>query len=208
MRELDIPFEEQLTPFSNEADVSPFEHFSPTAQVPCLYDADTAIWDSLAICEYLAEVHDGVWPADRLVRGWARSVTAEMHSGFEVLRTLCGMSVGVRVKLHNIPAGLVSDVRRIEEIWQQGLSRFGGPFLAGASFSAVDAFFAPVVFRWQTYDLIVNEDAAAYCRRILSLPSMQQWQHSALQETWRDASHDDEMSRYGQVVEDLRQSAG
>ena len=90
MTELNIPFEERLTPFSNDLNFRPFKHLSPTAKVPCLYDGDVAIWDSLAICEYLAEAHEGVWPDDRLVRAWARSVAAEMHSASIVVAAFAG----------------------------------------------------------------------------------------------------------------------
>jgi len=208
MTELNIPFEETLIPFSNDSNDRPFKHFSPTAKVPCLYDGDVAIWDSLAICEYLAEAHEQVWPDDRPVRAWARSVAAEMHSGFDGLRTLCGMNVGVRIKLHDIPANLVRDAQRIDEIWREGLSRFGGPYLTGTAFSAVDAFFAPVVFRCQTYDLSMTKDANAYCKLLLSLSSMQKWESAALNETWRDADHESEILQYGQIVADMRQAAG
>jgi glutathione S-transferase len=207
MAELGIPFEEILTPFSNDSNRRPFAHFSPTAKVPCLYDGEIAVWDSLAICEYLAEVHGRVWPEDRTVRAWARCVAAEMHSGFDCLRSLCGMNVGVRIRLHEVPADLVRDIDRIDDIWREGLSRFGGPFLTGAAFCAVDAFFAPVVFRCQTYDLAISKQANAYCRQLLTLSSMQAWESAALSETWRDDSHESEILRYGRIVEDRRQVA-
>lgn len=107
----------------------------------------------MAITEYLAEQHPGVWPADAKTRAWARCAAAEMHSGFTALRNTCSMSCGVRVKMNEISPALRNDINRIGELWQEGLTRFGGPFLAGKQFSAVDAFFAPVVFRIKTYQL-------------------------------------------------------
>ena len=208
MTELNIPFEEILTPFCSEPGISPFYDFSPTAMVPCLYDADTGVWDSLAICEYLAEDCPGVWPADRKVRAWARSVVAEMHSGFTCLRNLCGMNIGVTVRLHDTPEELLAEVRRIDQIWQQGLAHSGGPFLTGEDFSAVDAFFAPVVFRCRTYDLPVGKDSAGYLKMMLSLDGMLQWESAALSETWRDESHELELHQCGKVIRDLRHSQG
>jgi glutathione S-transferase len=150
MRELDLPFEEQLTPFGGGGPEG-FRAFSPSGKVPCLIDGDTVVWDSLAITEYLAEIAPRVWPADPRARAWARSAAAEMHSGFQNLRGTCGMNCGLRVEIAPLPAGVVQDLARIDALWNEGLQRFGGPFLAGATFTGVDAFFAPVAFRVQSY---------------------------------------------------------
>ena len=147
MRERGIAFEEVLRPFVEGGSHAAFVAFSPTGKVPCLLDGGTVVWDSLAIVEYLAERHAGVWPADPLARAWARCAAAEMHSGFGVLRNECSMTVGLRLELHRVSDGLRSELARLEELWGEGLARFGGPFLAGAAFTAVDAFFVPVAGR-------------------------------------------------------------
>ena len=167
------------------------------------------MWDSLAITEYLAERHPGVWPVDPMARAWARCAAAEMHSGFGVLRTHCSMSCGLRVRLaDDLLQALRTDIARIDELWGEGLARFGGPFLAGSALGAVDAFFAPVAFRIQTYQLAMGEKAAAYAQRLLELPAMQHWYADALRETWRDQEHEDEVKQSGIVVADLRAPAG
>lgn len=204
LRELDVSFTEHLLIFGQPSSWEGFTRISPSGKVPCLIDAGTAVWDSLAIAEYLAEKHARVWPADPVARAWARSAAAEMHSGFNELRQCCSMSCGVRVRLQGLGVGLASDLARIEALWRDGLDRFGGPFLAGANFTAVDAFYAPVAFRVQTYGLALKTHAAAYASRLLGLPSMRHWYDSALNETARDDAHDAEVKRMGCIVEDLR----
>ncbi|WP_049854330.1 glutathione S-transferase family protein [Dickeya fangzhongdai] len=204
LKALDIPFEEVLTPFATSPVQTAFKAFSPTGKVPCLTDGDITVWDSLAITEYLAENHPSVWPQDNAARAWARSAAAEMHSGFSALRNQCSMSCGIRVKLHAITPALQNDVARLNQLWQEGIQRFGGPFLAGAQFSAVDAFFAPVVFRAQTYGLTLTGEAERYAQHLLAQPAMQLWYQQALAETWREASHEEEVSEWGQIVQDWR----
>lgn len=203
MQQRDIPFEERLSAFGSR----PFREFSPSGRVPCLHDAGVVVWDSLAIVEYLAERHAGVWPADPQARAWARCAAAEMHSGFGVLRQHCGMNCGVSVRLHDLPTALKQDIARIDELWTEGLARFGGPFLAGAEFTAVDAFFAPVAFRVNTYGLGLGPAAAGYAQRLLGLPAMQRWYAEALREPWRDEAHEEDIKQYGTCVEDKRLSA-
>ena len=201
MSELGIPFEETLVPFG----AGPaFRTVSPSGRVPCLHDGDAVVWDSLAIVEYLADDHPAVWPSNRTARAWARSASAEMHSGFAALRTQCGMICGVRIRLHEIGGGLKADVDRIGELWSEGLDRFGGPFLAGNTFTAVDAFFAPVAFRVQTYGLALPDPAAAYVERLLALPSMRRWYDASLAESWREDKYEQETLRYGELIDDFR----
>ena len=200
LRELGIPFEEKLMPFHGAA----FGTFSPSGKVPCLVDGAITVWDSLAITEYLAEAHPEVWPAGRAARVFARCAAAEMHSGFMALRTQCGMNCGVRVQLRRVDDALARDLARLNKLWDDGLTRFGGPFLAGAKFTAADAFYAPVAFRIQTYAPPLEAAADAYARRLLALPSMREWYASALAETWRDAGHDAEVAQWGKITEDLR----
>jgi len=204
MSELGIPFEEKFVPFGQGSNWQVFRTFSPNGRVPCLQDGDTTVWDSLAIAEYLAERHAGVWPSDDAARTWARCAAAEMHSGFGTLREQCGMNCGIRVRLREVGPVLKAEIARINELWNQGLARFGGPFLAGKAFTAVDAFFAPVVFRVLTYGLPLDGAAADYVKRMLALPSMRRWYEAALAETWRDEAHEEETLRFGDVTEDLR----
>ncbi len=204
MKHLGLPFDEQLVVFGEGSNWDAFRRFSPNGRVPCLRDGEMAVWDSLAIAEYLAESYASVWPSHRTARAWARCAAAEMHSGFSTLRNECGMNCGIRVRLHAIGPALQADVARINELWSEGLSRFGGPFLAGGDFTAVDAFFAPVVFRFQTYGLPADEAVAAYVQRMLALPAMREWYTAALAEPWRDRAHEAETHRYGEVVEDFR----
>jgi glutathione S-transferase len=204
MSELNIPFREELRSFSDGSNWDAFRTFSPSGKVPCLVDGEIAVWDSLAIAEYLAERYAKVWPQAPAARAWARSAAAEMHSGFGVLRDRCTMNCGLRVRLREMPAALNKDVARIDELWQDGLQRFGGPFLAGSTFTAVDAFFAPVAFRVQTYKLQLSGPATAYATRLLQLPSMQSWYEAALIETWREPGHEEEVRQTGEVEQDFR----
>jgi glutathione S-transferase len=202
MKALDIPFTEKLVPFPDH--LRGFHPGSPTGMVPCLIDGEIVVWESLAIVEYLAERHANVWPSEANARTWARCAAAEMHAGFAVLRQRCSNSCGVRAKLRDMPPALTRDIARIDQLWNEGLERFGGPWLAGATFTAVDAFFAPIAFRVQTYGLTLSERAASYAKQLLALPAMQDWYAAGLAETWREPDHEDEIARSAIVVEDLR----
>ncbi|MDN2583209.1 glutathione S-transferase family protein [Aquibium sp. ELW1220] len=204
MRMLGIPFSETLVPFPGGDSFDTYKPLSPNARVPCLVDGELRVWDSLSIAEYLAERHAGVWPADAAARAWARSAAAEMHSSFGTLRDICTMNCGLRIRLHERPAALMRDVARIGEIWTEGLDRFGGPFLAGAAFTAVDAFYAPVAFRAQTYGLEFGGAADAYAGRLLDLPAMRDWYAAALAEPWREEGHEAEARTVGDWTGDYR----
>jgi glutathione S-transferase len=209
MRALGIPFGERLVPFTGGAGANwdAFRAFSPTGKVPCLRDGDITVWDSLAIAEYLAERHPGVWPADPAARAWARCAAAEMHAGFPALRSVCTMNCGVRVRVEAPDAALRKDIARLGELWNEGLARFGGPFLAGPAFTAVDAFYAPVAFRIQSYGLSLDDASMAYAHRLLDLPAMREWYDAALAEVWRDPEHEDEACRAGVWLQDLRRAS-
>jgi glutathione S-transferase len=204
MRELGIPFREHLLPFGQEASWQSYRKISPSGKVPCLVDGDTVVWDSLAIAEYLAEEHHAVWPKQAAARAWARSAAAEMHSGFSELRSRCSMTCGQRVRLNEMPAALAREIARLGGLWNDGLRRFGGPFLAGEAFTAADAFYAPVAFRVRTYGLALDAPAAAYADRLLGTRAMREWYADALKETLRDPPHEDDVVRLGTVLEDLR----
>lgn len=207
MRELGIPFVERLHPFPPAGSWEVPRARSPSGKVPFLIDGDAVVWDSLAIVEYLYERHPGVWPADPGARAWARSAAAEMHAGFVELRTRCSMSCGVRVALHEVTPDLARDLERLGRLVAEGLTRFGGPFLAGADLTAVDAFYAPVAYRVLTYDLAVTDLARAYFDRLRERPAMRAWYQAGLEEPWRDEAHDREVLANGQVVSDLRAGA-
>ncbi|MDP2141029.1 MAG: glutathione S-transferase family protein [Gammaproteobacteria bacterium] len=204
MRVLDIPFEERLVPFTANSNWEEFRRFSPSGKVPALVTDHGTIWDSLAIAEFLAEQHANVWPAEQMTRAWARSASAEMHSGFAVLRERCSMNVGVEIRLHETGDALRRDIARVNELWKEGLDRFGGPFLAGPQFTAVDAFYCPVAFRVQTYGLRLDAPATAYAQRLLALPPMLEWMKDAVAEPWRDEDHEEDCLRAGTLLRDLR----
>jgi glutathione S-transferase len=206
MRELGIGFREQLRPFHLNKGEGEFRKFSPSGKVPLLVHGDYRVWDSLAIAEFLAERHPGVWPAASDARAFARCAAAEMHSGFGTLRNECSMSVGIRVRLHHVSDGLRADLARLDELWAQGIGQFGGPFLAGARFGAADAFFAPVATRIQTYGLPVTERAARYANLLLQQASVVEWIAGGIAETFRDLPHESEILASGELLQDLRAS--
>jgi len=205
MSELGLAFAEVNHVFGGDF-ARTIEGQSPSRRVPVLHDDGRIVWDSLAIAEYLADRHAGVWPTDGDARAWARCAAAEMHSSFQALRNTCGMNCGIRVKLHGQPEALKKDIARISGLWTEGLARFGGPFLAGAKFGAVDAFFCPVAYRVQSYGLELAPRAAAYAKRLLALASMQRWYEAALAEPYRDTEHELEIAAVGTITQDLRKA--
>jgi glutathione S-transferase len=205
MKALGIAFDDRIEPFTKPTNYDEFRAFSPTGQVPVLIDDARTVWDSLGIALYLAERHAGVWPADEAARAFAMCAVAEMHGGFSALRNDCTMNVGVRVKPRPMRAALVRDVARVREIFETGLAQFGGPWLAGDTFTALDAFFAPVAFRIRTYGLDVGQgQGQAWVERVLAHPAMLQWETEALAEAWREESHEAELAAAGEVIADRR----
>ncbi|AYF32520.1 glutathione S-transferase [Vreelandella alkaliphila] len=208
MKALNIPFNEHVMPFEGGVGESnaTFRRFSPSGLVPCLVDSDdeVEVWDSLAIVEYLAETYPDVWPEDKVARAWARCASAEMHSGFSALRNECSMNCGVRVALKELSVGLNNNLARLDTLWQEGLERFGGPFLAGKQLSAVDAFYAPVAFRVQTFSLPLSEVSQAYVQRLLTHPAMEEWYQAALAETWREPMHEQDTIKNAALLNDYR----
>jgi glutathione S-transferase len=207
LRARGIPFVEQVRPFARGSNFEAFRAFSPSGKVPCLREGETVVWDSLGISEFLAERHPDLWPAAFAARTWARCAAAEMHSGFATLRNICTMNVGLRVQLHALSHALLADIGRIDELWSEGLARFGGPFLAGADFTVVDAFYCPVAYRVRTYGLQLSAGAARYAQRLLELPAMREWEAAALAETWREVDHEAEALQVGVVTADYRAPA-
>ncbi|MFM5883916.1 MAG: glutathione S-transferase family protein [Novosphingobium sp.] len=203
MKALGIPFADRLEPFAKPDNYDDFRAFSPTGQVPVLIDGERVIADSLGIALYLADRHGGVWPDDEAARIFAQGAVCEMHGGFGHLRNDCTMNVGVRVAPKPMSQGLQRNVARVREIFESGLARFGGPWLAGAAFSAVDAFYAPVAFRIRTYGLDVGK-GQAWVDQVLAHPAMLEWENTALAETWREESHEAELAAAGVITADYR----
>lgn len=161
--------------------------YSPSGKVPCLIDGEGSerllIWDSLAICEYLAELAPALWPADRALRAEARAVSAEMHSGFLPLRQNMPMDIRARKPSQAIPPQVAADIRRIVDIWEGLRARHAGrgPFLFG-DFTIADAMYAPVVWRFVTYAVNLPAASQAWVECMLALPAMREWQAGALAE--------------------------
>jgi glutathione S-transferase len=185
-----LPFEEVVVPlYDAEWDRRrEGDEFAPSSgKVPILWDGDVVVWDSLAIIEYLNEKSGGerFWPADTAARAMARSMAAEMHSGFQALRRQHSMNIRQVYPPARLDNDVVHDVTRILELWAQARARFGGTgeFLFG-DFGAVDAMFAPVVTRFVTYSIPMPPFAAAYMQAVLSHRWMQDWIASAQEEEW------------------------
>ncbi|KAH7308503.1 hypothetical protein B0I35DRAFT_442077 [Stachybotrys elegans] len=214
LKALGIPFEEKLNIFQQHGYRQPqFDVFSPTGKVPCLFDSRSdsskplVIWESLAIVEYLADQHEGVWPSREktAARAFARCAAAEMHSGFTAIRDECGMNVGYRIDLCGPPSQAVQkDLDRINTLFKQGLETFGGPWIAGDKFTAADAFFAPVACRFKTYGLQLEDKAAQeYVERLFQHPAVQEWVEAGIRETAREPVHEQEVLEGRRVIEDL-----
>jgi glutathione S-transferase len=192
MKQAGIDFEEVPVRFDSFEPGSAFKKtvgaLDAAGTVPVLVDGDIVVYDTLAICEYLAETHPDktLWPADKAQRARARSVCAEMHSGFRALRTHCGMNIEAdlslqgRLLMRDQP-GVRADLERIVQVWQALLGRHGGPMLFGG-FGIADAYYAPVATRLKTYALPVPPDVAAYVERVHALPGVQAWIEGALAE--------------------------
>ncbi len=209
MKALGIPFEDRIEPFAKPDNYEDFRKFSPTGQVPLLLAKESGgerrVWDSLGISIYLAERHPGVWPEDEDARAFAQCIVAEMHGGFGALRGDCTMNVGVRVTPKPMSQALQRNVARVREIFEEGLARFGGPWLAGPSFTVADAFYAPVAFRIRTYGLDVGK-GQAWVDQVLAHPAMREWETEALAETWREVGHEAELASCGAITADYRQA--
>ena len=178
MKVFGFAFEETRIPLYGPRSKEAILQHSPAGKVPVLIDGATAVWDSLAILEYLAEKKPGVWPAAVPERARARSFSAEMHSGFPNLREHMSMNVRKRYPGKGRTPAVLQEVERIRAIWWQAK----GPFLFGA-FTAVDAMYAPVVLRFRTYEVELPGTAKAYYEAMLALPAMQEWIAAAERET-------------------------
>ena len=167
---------------------------APSGKCPALRDGDLVVWDSLAIIEYIAERFPDlpIWPGETRARATARSLAAEMHSGFSALRANLPMNMRRPVKRREVPPEAGADVERIEAAWADAKRRFGGrgDFLFG-DFSAADAMFAPVINRLHVYDVAVGPATRAYMDTVMALPAYRDWQQGAEAESWRVAKYED-----------------
>lgn len=186
MRHKRIEFTEVRLPLYTTSWREQIGNYSPTGKVPVLVDAAITVWDSLAICEYLAERFPGrgMWPAASEGRAVARAVSAEMHSGFPELRAEMPMNMRRRIAGKERGSSITDEIARIVSIWNDARSRFGdgGPFLFG-EFSIADAMYAPVVSRFATYSVVLDGTAAHYAQTILRLPALHEWYTKAQSET-------------------------
>jgi glutathione S-transferase len=190
LRASNIAFEEVFIPLytDNKADKERILSFARSGKVPALVDEDVTVWDSLAIIEYVAEhfPQAKLWPEDRTMRAHARSISAEMHSGFMALRNACPMNLHRPVRAVALSDDARANIARIEEIWVDCRKRYGdrGPFLFGA-FSGADAMYAPVVYRFRTFAIDLLPEAKAYMDMMLALPAVEEWTKAGLAETLR-----------------------
>lgn len=184
-----IEFEEVLIPLDEQGTRQQILKHSPSGKVPLLHHGDIRVWESLSIAEYIAEQapEAKLWPTDSWQRAVARSVSAEMHSGFRALREAMPMNVRSRFPDEGRKPGVQEDINRITAMWRNCRKRFGeslgGPFLFG-QFTIADAMFAPVVSRFRTYAVELNEEAKAYADAVWALPAMQEWADASKNEPW------------------------
>jgi glutathione S-transferase len=187
LRASGIAFDEVVIPlYTGPADKQRILDVNPAGKVPVLVDGDVTVWDSLAIIEYAAErfVEAKLWPSDPARRAHARSISAEMHSGFQALRSECGMNLHRPVRAKALTDAARADIARIQEIWSEYRRCYAaaGPFLFGA-FTAADAMYAPVVHRFRTYAIELAPEARGYAEAMTALPAFQEWTEAALAET-------------------------
>jgi glutathione S-transferase len=185
LKQTDAAFDEEVIPLSEAATRSTVLRFSPSGRVPALKHGELTVWDSLAICEYLAETFPTakLWPDDKAARAVARAVSAEMHSGFAALRDHLPMNMRSSFPNRGVTPEVQADINRITAIWRDCRKRFGagGDFLFGG-FTIADAMYAPVVSRFRTYKIELEAEAQAYADAVWALPALQEWLTAAKNE--------------------------
>ncbi|HEY4448923.1 MAG TPA: glutathione S-transferase family protein [Steroidobacteraceae bacterium] len=190
MKHVGVEFQEILVALDTGDTRDQLDRYGPSGRVPVLRQGKLCVWDSLAICEYVEELSGKGWPQAREARAVARSVCAEMHSGFTTLRSLWPMNARARNRRTAVTAALEADVERIDEIWNDCRVRFGkddGPWLFG-EYSVADAMYAPVVLRFNTYGAHVSQTARWYMATVLEDAALQEWLQAAKQEPWTIAT--------------------
>jgi glutathione S-transferase len=192
-----IPFTEVRVLLDQPDTATNIARYSHAGRVPVLLAGEITVWDSLAICEYLAEQFPDkhMWPQDVAARAQARSVVAEMHSGFAGLRSAMSMNIRARLPGRGRTPDAQADIGRICEIWEDCLARFGHHRFLFGEFSIADAFFAPVVTRFQTYGVALAPALQAYCERVLGHPAVAAWVEGALAETESTPLHDADLPK-------------
>lgn len=190
-----IPFNEVRILLDQPETAAIIAQFSHAGRVPVLVAGDISVWDSLAICEYLAEQFPDLhmWPQDVAARALARSITSEMHSGFSGLRTAMAMNIRASLPGRGRTNEAQGDIGRISEIWEDCLSRFGHHNFLFGDFSIADAFFAPVVMRFKTYGVTLAPALQAYCDRMQAHPAVARWVREAMAETEKATFHEDDL---------------
>ncbi len=182
-----LPFEETLIQLDTPEFAEEVRRYSPSGRVPCLIDGEIAVWETLAIIEYLAESFPdhAIWPRDKAARALARAISSEMHAGFSGLRSACPMNLRRTFAYRDRGEAAAKDVARITMLWRDARSRFGAgrPFLFG-DFSAADAMYAPVVVRLTGYSWPLEPDIAEYIEAVHELPAMKAWKEAAAAEPW------------------------
>jgi glutathione S-transferase len=188
LKQAGIAFDEVVVPLYRPQSKAAILAFSPSGKVPALKRGALLVWDSLAICEYLAEAFPAarLWPSDPAARAAARAASAEMHSGFQALRAQLPMNVRAHLPGRPLSPEAAAEIARVAALWRNCRSRFatGGDFLFGA-FTIADAMYAPVASRFRTYAVALPPDAQAYRDALLGLPAMQEWAAAARAEPWR-----------------------
>lgn len=185
LKHFNIPFDEELVLLNGEGWKENVRKKSPTGKVPVLVDGELTLPETTAIIEYLHDKYPakGIWPSNRIERALARAAAAEMHGGFTALRNAAPMNLRAshpgKVDIDTV----ADDLKRIERLWGELLSRSGGPYLFG-TFTAADAMFAPVATRIRTYELPVSDLAQEYVEAIYALPAFQEWFAEAVKEPW------------------------
>lgn len=187
MKGAGIPFSEVVIPLYGPGGRDEILRHTPSGKVPCLIDGGVTVWDSLAIMEYLNEKFPDVklWPQEGVARALARSISAEMHSSFQSLRSECTMNVRRKPAKRDLAEQTLADIARVQQIWADCRARYGkgGPFLFGA-FTAADAMYAPVVSRFLSYAVDVTPESRAYMDAVTALPAWREWTDGAVKEPW------------------------
>lgn len=188
-----LDFQEVTIPLDTPDTHKRIRAISPSGRVPCLHHGGRAIWDSLAIAEYCAEMTRGLWPEDPTARAQARTIACEMHSGFGELRKAMFFNIGRRLPGQGGTPAALQDVARIEEIWAGTRSRFAGtgPFLFGEAFTLADAFYAPIACRFVIWEPVLSAASLAYVAAVWNHPLVAEWVEGGLAEPWRSAKYEE-----------------
>lgn len=190
LKHLGVEFTEVVIPLDQPGTHEQIDRYGPSGRLPALRAGELVVWDSLAICEYAAELTGRGWPRATEARALARSIAAEMHAGFPNLRALWPMNARARNRRTAMTAALAADIERIDEIWNDCRHRFGsgGPWLFGPDYSIADAMYAPVVLRFNTYGARVSDTARWYMASVLEDAALQEWLRAARAEPWTIAA--------------------